>query len=60
MVFSSMFFIYFFFPISMILYCAFKNIKARNIVLLLSSMFFYSWAGPKYLLVLLSLTFVIQ
>lgn len=57
MVFSSLFFVFFFFTLSMIAYFFAKNIKQKNIVLLVSSLIFYSWGGPKYLLLLLVMVF---
>lgn len=53
MVFSSLSFIYAFFPLVVILYYLCKNRVYRNVVLLLSSLFFYAWGEPKYIAVML-------
>lgn len=47
MVFSSLFFVYAFFPVCMLLYYMFRSIKWRNAVLLVFSLLFYSWGEPK-------------
>ena len=52
MVFSSLFFLFAFLVISYALYAAFKGIRARNIVLLVSSLIFYAWGGPAFVLLL--------
>ena len=53
MVFSSLSFLYFFFPCVVILYFVCRNRAWRNAVLLLASLLFYSWGEPKYLLLML-------
>lgn len=57
MVFSSLLFIFAFLPICMAVYVAFKNIKAKNIVLLIFSLIFYTWGEPVYVCLLLFMTF---
>ena len=57
MVFSSLFFIFFFFALNLIAYNLAGNIRQKNMVLLVFSLIFYSWGGPKYLLLLLSMVF---
>ena len=52
MLFSSLPFLYFFLPIVMIIYFLAPK-KLKNSVLLLSSLFFYGWGEPKYLLLML-------
>ena len=52
MVFSSLFFLFAFLVISYALYAAVKGIRARNIVLLVSSLIFYAWGGPAFVLLL--------
>lgn len=54
MVFSDIFFIYFFLPICFALYFATKNITARNMVLLVFSLIFYTWCEPVCILLLLT------
>lgn len=47
MVFSSLLFLYFFLPITLILYFI-SPAKGKNIVLLFVSLFFYAWGEPVY------------
>ena len=58
MVFSSLFFIFAFLVISYALYAACKGIRARNTVLLVSSLIFYAWGGPAFVLLLCLEVFV--
>lgn len=53
MVFSSQIFIFIFLPFTLLSYYLFPN-KLRNYVLLLLSIFFYSWGGVNYVLILLT------
>ena len=55
MVFSSLFFVFFFFTLSLIAYFFAKTIPQKNIVLLVFSLIFYSWGGPKYLILLVTM-----
>ena len=56
MLFSSIPFLYYFLPCVLLLYLIAPR-KLKNSVLLLSSLFFYGWGEPKYLiLMLLSIT----
>lgn len=48
MVFSNLFFIYLFLPLNLILYYAVPNKTWKNVVLLLFSLFFYSWGEPVW------------
>ena len=48
MLFSSIPFLYYFLPAVLIVYFLVPG-KAKNAVLLLSSLFFYGWGEPKYL-----------
>ncbi len=57
MVFSSLFFVFFFFALNLIAYNFAGNIKQKNMVLLIFSLVFYSWGGPQYLLLLLAMVF---
>lgn len=52
MVFSSIPFLYYFLPAVLILY-AIAPRAAKNMVLLLSSLIFYGWGEPRYLVVML-------
>ena len=61
MVFSSITFIFFFLPIVLSAYFLAeksKNMKAKNFVLLVASVIFYSWGGIKYFLLLLLLSII--
>lgn len=55
MVFSSNFFIFCFLPIVLILYYQpfIRNITFKNIILVLTSLFFYAWGEPTFVLILL-------
>ena len=57
MVFSSLFFVFFFLALNLIAYHFADGIKRKNMVLLGFSLVFYAWGGPKYLLLLLSMVF---
>lgn len=58
MVFSSLFFVYFFLALNLLIYSRMRDIKSKNIVMLIFSLVFYSWGGPQYLILLVSMTFV--
>lgn len=51
MVFSSLLFLFAFFSVHLIVYF-FAPKKYKNIILLISSLIFYAWSGPKYLVLL--------
>ena len=57
MLFSSIIFLYYFLPITMIIYWIIPS-KYKNIFCFLSSLFFYAWGEPVYVLVMLLSTFV--
>ena len=57
MVFSSLLFLYCFFPLSMGLYAICRKPHAKNMVLLISSLIFYAWGEPKYLFLLMFMAF---
>lgn len=57
MVFSSLVFLFFFLPLSLILYFAVPRL-ARNFVLLLISLIFYAWGEPIYVLLMIFSTLV--
>lgn len=52
MLFSSIPFLYYFLPAVLLLYLAVPK-KGKNAVLFLSSLFFYAWGEPRYVLVML-------
>lgn len=55
MVFSSLIFLYIFLPLSMLIYQLVNGLNNKNTVLIVFSLLFYAWAGPKYLLLLLAM-----
>ena len=58
MVFSSLLFVYSFLPICLLLYFLVKDIRARNLILLLFSLVFYAWTNPKYIILLVVMVFI--
>ncbi len=58
MVFSSLFFVFFFLALCYGCYFFAKTIKARNIILLVSSLIFYAWGGPVLVLLLCLMVFI--
>lgn len=58
MVFSSLLFIYLFFAVTMFVYCYVGTIQKKNVVLLIASLIFYAWGGPKYLILLLVMALI--
>ena len=52
MVFSSALFLFLFLPITLFFYFI-SNDKFKNIILLCSSLFFYAWGEPKYIVLML-------
>ncbi|MBP6334839.1 MAG: MBOAT family protein [Bacteroidia bacterium] len=57
MVFSSSIFLFVFLPIVLSIYLI-ADKKYKNAVLLLSSIYFYSWGAPKFIFVILGVTFI--
>ncbi len=57
MVFSSILFLFYYIPVVLVLYYITPR-KYRNLVLFLSSLFFYSWGEPKYIWIMLFSTVV--
>lgn len=53
MVFSSLFFLYFFLPICVICYAATKKTQYRNMVLIIFSLIFYGWGEPLCVFILI-------
>ncbi len=58
MVFSSLLFVFLFLPLNLLAYFLAKNLKQKNIVMLVSSLIFYAWGGPRYLILLLVMAFI--
>ena len=57
MVFSSLVFLFAFFPLSLFFYVIMPSKRSRNVVLLLFSLIFYAWGEPKYVLLLMFMAF---
>jgi alginate O-acetyltransferase complex protein AlgI len=57
MVFSGITFLVYFLPVFLLLYHLVPN-KYKNAVILLGSIYFYSWGGPKFVFVILGTTFL--
>ena len=53
MVFSSLLFLYFFLPASVILYFLAPGMKLKNFILLVFSLIFYAWGEPVWIVLLL-------
>lgn len=58
MVFSSLLFLYAFFPLSLLAYAAVPGKQAKNVVLLVFSLIFYAWGEPIYVLLLMFMALV--
>lgn len=58
MVFSSLLFVYLFLALNLFIYSRAHKITTKNIIMLVFSLVFYSWGGPKYLLLLIVMTFI--
>ena len=58
MVFSSLTFLLYFFPLVLILYFIRRDIRWRNGVLLVSSLFFYAWGEPIRIIAMVASTLV--
>lgn len=57
MVFSSIVFLVYFLPLFLLVYHLIPH-KFKNAVILISSIIFYSWGGPKFIFVILGTTFL--
>lgn len=58
MVFSSLFFVYFFLAITLVAYFFCKTLKSKNIVLVIASLVFYAWGEPVWVSLLLFSAFI--
>lgn len=58
MVFSSLLFLYAFFPLSLLAYVLVPGKQAKNVVLLIFSLIFYAWGEPVYVLLLMFMALV--
>lgn len=55
MVFADLVFVFVFLTLNLICYSLARGIRAKNFVMILFSLIFYSWSGPVYLLLMLGL-----
>lgn len=53
MIFSSLTFLLIFLPIVLLLYFVVPSIKIKNIILLITSLFFYAWGEPIYVILMI-------
>lgn len=53
MVFASLFFLFLFLPATLTVYFLFRGRAMRNAVLLIVSLFFYSWGEPRYVVLII-------
>lgn len=58
MVFSSMLFVFLFLSANLVSQLLLKSTKSKNIAMLVFSIVFYSWSGPKYLFLLLGMVLI--
>ena len=58
MVFSSLLFLYAFFPLSLLAYVLVPGKKTKNVTLLVFSLIFYAWGEPVYVLLLMFMALV--
>ena len=58
MVFSSLFFVYFFLALNLLIYTRAHKMSTRNWIMLIFSLVFYAWGGPRYLILLVFMTFI--
>ncbi|MDD4642875.1 MAG: MBOAT family protein, partial [Erysipelotrichaceae bacterium] len=54
MLFSSLVFLFAFFPLVVVTYYLFKSKLYRNMVLLIFSLIFYAWGEPIYVLLMIA------
>ncbi len=58
MVFSDLLFLFLFLPLNLLLQRIVPNVRGKNWVMLLFSLFFYAWGEPVYVLLLIFTTFI--
>ena len=58
MVFSSMLFVFLFLAANLLSQILLKTPRAKNIAMLVFSLIFYSWSGPRYLILLVGMVFI--
>ena len=55
MVFSNLIFLYIFLPVCLTAYFLCRDIRAKNVVLIIFSLIFYAWGEPVYLFLMLAM-----
>ena len=58
MVFSHLFFVFIFLALNLLVYCLMPGIRLKNACMLIFSLVFYAFAGPKYVILLVSMVLV--
>ena len=58
MVFSHLFFVFIFLALNLLVYCLMPGIRLKNACMLIFSLIFYAFAGPKYVILLVSMVLV--
>ncbi len=58
MVFSSLFFLFVFLPVTLLLQHFMPNVRLKNAVVLAASLIFYAWGEPKWIVMMLLVTLV--
>ena len=58
MVFSSLFFLFVFLPVTLLAQHFMPNVKLKNIVVLAASLVFYAWGEPKWIVMMLLVTLI--
>ena len=53
MVFSSLLFVFLFLTLNLVSQASLRGVRAKNIAMLIFSLVFFSWAGPRYVVLLL-------
>ena len=57
MVFSSLFFLFVFLPLNLLIYHLMPSMRAKNIVMTIFSLIFYAWGEPVYVFLLIGMAF---
>lgn len=57
-VFSSLFFLFVFLPVTLILQHFMPDIKKKNAVILIASLFFYAWGEPKWIVLMIAVSLI--
>ena len=53
MIFSSLEFLFIFFPVVFLLYCLTPGIRLKNALLIVASLLFYAYGEPKFVLLMI-------